>query len=77
MSRKLRIALTIVFCLTYVSQPAHAAGFKNCTELRKKFPKGVALTVAAASKTGAKLDPATYRANSKMDRDKDKVACES
>ena len=54
--------------------------FKNCTELNKVYPGGVALP--GAVNTGGvtrlipKFDKALYNANKKSDRDKDGIACE-
>lgn len=76
-----RLLFTILLLVSVspitVAEAAPSTKFKNCTELRKKYPKGVALTKAAAAKSGAAFAPAVYRANSGMDRDKDKAACES
>jgi hypothetical protein len=54
-----------------------AKKYKNCTELRKVFPKGVAGTKSAARKSGAKYEPKVYAANKSKDRDRDGAACES
>jgi len=54
-----------------------AKKYKNCTEMRKVFPKGVAGTKSAARETGAKYDPKVYAANRSKDRDKDGAACEA
>jgi hypothetical protein len=62
--------------------PAHAAAkvFKNCTELNKVHPGGVALPGAVnaggSTKLTPKFDKALYTANKKSDRDKDGIACE-
>lgn len=50
--------------------------FKNCTELRKVYPKGVAKSTKAADKTGATVNSKVYMENIKSDRDKDGIACE-
>jgi hypothetical protein len=54
--------------------------FKNCTELNKVYPGGVALPGAVnkggATKKTPKYDKALYTANKKSDRDKDGIACE-
>ena len=60
-----------------VSAEMPMKSFKNCSALKKVYPKGVANTKAAAKSTGAKYAPSIYKANMKMDRDKDNVACES
>ena len=65
-----------------VSQTSYAAAkkFKNCTELNKVYPGGVALPGAVnaggATKKEPKYDKALYTANKKSDRDKDGIACE-
>jgi hypothetical protein len=71
------LSLIIVF-------PSHtnaaAKKFKNCTELNKVYPGGVALPGAVnkggATKKTPKYDKALYTANKKSDRDADGIACE-
>lgn len=54
--------------------------FKNCTELNKVYPGGVALPGAVnaggETKLTPKFDKKLYEANKKSDRDKDGIACE-
>ena len=50
--------------------------FKNCTELRNVFPKGVAKSAATAGTTGATVNSKVYLENKKSDGDKDGIACE-
>ena len=72
-----------IACLTLsiipISQAA-AKVFKNCTELNRVYPGGVALPGAinsgGATKKEPKYDKALYNANKKSDRDKDGIACE-
>ena len=65
-----------------IPQSTYAAAkkFKNCTELNKVYPGGVALPGAVnkggATKKEPKYDKALYTANKKSDRDKDGIACE-
>jgi len=65
-----------------ISQSTYAAAkkFKNCTELNKVYPGGVALPGAVnaggATKKEPKYDKALYTANKKSDRDRDGIACE-
>ena len=80
--KRLLIA-TISLGLTFGVMPSsHAAAkvFKNCTELNKVYPGGVALPGAinsgGATKKVPKYDKALYNANKKSDRDKDGLACE-
>ena len=72
-----------IACLTLLIAPSSQAAakvFKNCTELNKVYPGGVALPGAinsgGATKKEPKYDKALYNANKKSDRDKDGIACE-
>ena len=62
------------------SSQAAAKVFKNCTELNKVYPGGVAIPGAVnkggATKLTPKYDKKLYEANKKSDRDKDRIACE-
>jgi hypothetical protein len=73
------ICLSFTFGLTPSSQAATKV-FKNCTELNKVYPGGVALPGAVNSGGTIKREPvynkAVYLANKKSDRDKDGIACE-
>ena len=73
------VFLGLTFGLTPSSQAA-AKVFKNCTELNKVYPGGVALPGAVNSggvtKKEPRYDKALYNANKKSDRDKDGIACE-
>ena len=77
----LTIALSLGLVIG-VSQTTYAAAkkFKNCTELNKVYPGGVALPGAinagGATKKEPKYDKALYTANKSSDRDKDGIACE-
>ena len=80
--KRLLIA-TISLGLTLGVVPSsHAAAkvFKNCTELNRVYPGGVALPGAinagGVTKKEPKYDKALYNANKKSDRDKDGLACE-
>ena len=77
--------LSITICLGLLaafpsSSNAAAKNFKNCTELNKVYPGGVALPGAVnaggATKKTPKYDKALYDANKKSDRDGDGIACE-
>jgi hypothetical protein len=77
------IVVAIILGLASFSSPAsHAAekAFKNCTELNKVYPGGVALpgafNVGGMTKKEPKYNKALYNANKKSDRDKDGIACE-
>jgi hypothetical protein len=82
MRRTISVALAIII-LAGFAPVASASGklpppkrYKNCTELRKVYPRGVARDVAAAGASGATVDAKTYKLNSGSDRDKDGIACE-
>jgi len=75
----LALVISLIF-LTTSSVNAAAKKFKNCTELNKVYPGGVALPGAVnaggATKKEPKYDKALYTANKKSDRDDDGIACE-
>jgi len=81
---KKRYALVFVLIFSFVAIPsssfAAAKKFKNCTELNKIYPGGVALpgsiNVGGTTKQTPKYDKKLYEANKKSDRDKDGIACE-
>lgn len=81
MRKALLVLATLLFTVGLLS-PGYAAAkvFKNCTELNKVYPGGVALPGAfnagGATKKEPKYDKALYNANKKSDRDKDGIACE-
>lgn len=60
---------------------AEAAGFKNCTDLRKIYPNGVAQSSTSLNKGAGpiqrpRVNPSIYRLNKKLDIDRDGIACE-
>ncbi len=73
-------ALILGLSLSGTSANAAAKVFKNCTELNKVYPGGVALPGAVnaggETKLTPKFDKKLYEANKKSDRDKDGIACE-
>ena len=81
MRKALLVLATLLFTVGLVT-PGNAAPkvFKNCTELNKVYPGGVALPGAVnaggMTKKEPKYDKALYNANKKSDRDKDGIACE-
>jgi len=81
MKVNLKRILIIVACLTFTGAQSVQAQqpskkFKNCTELRKVYPSGVAKSAKAAGQTGAAINAKVYAENAAIDRDKDGVACE-
>ncbi len=80
-----RIAISSALIITLfilTTSPVNAAAkkFKNCAELNKVYPGGVALPGAVnaggVTKKEPKYDKALYIANKKSDRDGDGIACE-
>lgn len=76
-------ALTVCMAIAISAMPSSQAAvkvFKNCTELNKVYPGGVAMPGAINSGGTTKKTPkykkALYLANQKSDRDKDGIACE-
>jgi hypothetical protein len=80
MKKLLITALILGFSLSNPTANAAEKVFKNCTELNKLYPGGVALPGAVnaggETKKEPKYDKALYNANKKSDRDKDGIACE-
>jgi hypothetical protein len=80
--RKELLVVSVSFGLILTATPSHAAAkvFKNCTELNKVYPGGVALPGAVnqggVTKLTPKISMKLYEANKKSDRDKDGIACE-
>ena len=80
--KRILLALLIIVIASTPSTQANAAAkkFKNCTELNKVYPGGVALPGAVnaggATKNEPKYDKSLYVANKKSDRDGDGIACE-
>lgn len=80
--RRYVIILLSVVLVTSFSTHSNAAAkkFKNCTELNKVYPGGVAkpgtVNKGGATKKEPFVDAALYKANIKSDRDKDGIACE-
>lgn len=78
-SMALSIALVLGFSILPIHQ-ASAKAFKNCTELNKTYPGGVArpgaVNAGGMTKLTPKFDKKLYEANKKSDRDKDGIACE-
>ena len=77
----LLVVVVVVVAVAPITQAnAAAKKFKNCTELNKVYPGGVALPGAVnaggATKKEPKYDKALYTANKSSDRDKDGIACE-
>jgi hypothetical protein len=77
------IIILLVLGLSISFNPASNAAakkFKNCTELNKVYPGGVAkpgaINKGGATKKQPTVNAALYKANIKSDRDKDGIACE-
>lgn len=74
------LILSLLMLLSIPNSQAAARVFKNCSELNKVYPGGVALpgsiNFGGATKKAPKYNKALYIANQKSDRDKDGIACE-
>ena len=51
--------------------------FKNCRDLKKFYPSGVALNQISIGSMIIKVRPRVYKANIRLDIDKDGIACEN
>ncbi len=81
MKRIVVASICLGLIIVFPSQSnAAAKKFKNCTELNKVYPGGVAkpgaVNKGGATKNEPTIDAALYKANIKSDRDKDGIACE-
>jgi hypothetical protein len=81
MKRFLFLLLVVVVAMVPPTQAnASAKKFKNCTELNKVYPGGVAkpgaVNKGGKTKNQPTINAALYKANIKSDRDKDGIACE-
>ena len=80
-SKKIILGLFVLVATQAMAIGANAKSdpnkFKNCTELKKAFPKGVAKDAKSAQQSGATLNLKVYLANKSSDRDKDGSVCES
>jgi hypothetical protein len=80
--KEINTIFVLILMLLASNSQAQAAVkvFKNCTELNKVYPGGVALPGAVNSGGTTKKEPkynkSLYMANMKSDRDKDGIACE-
>ena len=76
----LLLVLIISFVTTPTTSYAATKKFKNCTELNKVHPGGVArpgaVNKGGTTKQTPKYNKKLYEANKKSDRDKDGIACE-
>ena len=75
------VAVCLGLAIAFPSQSdAAAKKFKNCSELNKVYPGGVAkpgaVNKGGATKNQPTVNAALYKANIKSDRDKDGIACE-
>jgi hypothetical protein len=75
---KKMVSIGLVLGVLMFSVSADAKSYKNCSDLNKKYPYGVATSQKAAAKQKNKpaISAKIYKANIKMDRDKDGTACE-
>ena len=80
--KEINTIFVLILMLLAPNSQAQAAVkvFKNCTELNKVYPGGVAMpgaiNLGGMTKKTPKYNKALYLANQKSDRDKDGIACE-
>ena len=75
----LSICVGVIFTFS-PSANAVAKVFKNCAQLNRVYPGGVArpgaVNAGGSTKIAPKYNMALYLSNKKSDRDKDGIACE-
>ena len=84
MKKFIAVACLGLVSVVGISPPADAAvkKFANCTEMNKQYKGGIGKPGAKDKRASGRAKYAPYRstalynANSKMDRDKDGIACE-
>ena len=80
--KKLAAATISATLLWSVTTSVSAQSFKNCTEVRKVYPMGVAKSLVAAKRqknypvNNPFISASVYASLVKLDRDKDGTACE-
>jgi hypothetical protein len=72
-----RIILFVIVFSLFLINPVYARSFRNCTDLHRVYPNGVAKSAVAAGATRAIVNLKVYNENKKSDRDKDGIACET
>ena len=84
--RRVIAALVALACVGAVASAptadAAAKKYRNCTSMHKRYPLGVAKSRAAANRNvwvmgRPKVSASLYKANTRLDRDHDGVACEA
>ena len=81
MKKILVVVMSVYIFGTY--SVVEAQSFKNCSEVRKTYPMGVARSLTAAKKqknypvNNPFVSAPIYNSIAKMDRDKDGTACEN
>jgi hypothetical protein len=84
MGRVTSVLAVLACALAVASVPAEGAAkhYKNCGAVHKRYPHGIAKSRAAANRqvwvTGRpKISASLYKANKRLDRDHDGIACEA
>lgn len=81
MRRALSLVLTTTFLVLFVSVSADARSFKSCNELRSVYKYGVSASAKSINRGSGpiykpKVLSSVYRANIRLDLDRDKIVCE-
>ena len=74
------IMALLAISLISVSSTANATvskTYKNCVELKKKYPNGVAVNRISGGSMVIDVRPVIYKANKRLDTDRDGIACEN
>ncbi len=58
-------------------EPVNAKAFRNCADVKRSYPNGVAINFAASGKSRAEINRDVYLKNQRLDKDRDGVICES
>lgn len=72
--------LLIISCVVSLVGPAQTAGaqtFRNCSALKAKYPKGIAVNFRVIGRSGAIINRELYLKNQRLDKDRDGIVCEN
>ena len=75
--KTLLFVVSILASTCAIPSIANAQTFKNCRELRKKYPDGLAINFSVVGTSLARIDRRLYLRNQRLDRDRDGLVCEN
>jgi S1-C subfamily serine protease len=76
MKRVMVLALVLSTGVATVAEAAPSTKYKNCAQLRKKYPDGVAINFSVVGTSRARIIRPVYLRNQHLDRDRDGIICE-